>query len=846
MATLGPYREKRDFNATAEPRGRKARTRGNRYVIQKHNARRLHYDLRLELDGVLKSWAVTKGPSLVAGEKRLAVHVEDHPLSYAGFEGAIPKGEYGGGEVIVWDEGSWRPLSDPHKALEKGHIEFELLGVKLRGRWHLIRMHGREGDVKGNWLLIKGEDDAARTAGDSDILKDRPESVQSGRMVEEIAEPNRKGKTPRRPPPKPDPQYKASDSEPREHILRLGDVKGAVRDKLPAFVEPALADLKASPPGGAQWVHEIKFDGYRLQARIEAGRVKLLTRSGLDWSGKFGRPILEALRALPVGKALIDGEVVVEGDSGASDFSALQSDLSEGHAHRFVYYAFDLLHLEGFDLRSVGLLERKSLLAQLLEGCSGVLRYSEHFPAAGDIVLQHACRLSLEGVVSKQKNAPYVSGRAGQWIKSKCSSRQEFVVAGYVPSSVSGRMIGSLVLGVHEKKKLVHVGRVGTGFSARVAEELRRKLEKLSTSENPFAKPLTREEASQVRYVRPTLVAEVEFRGWTAEGQLRHASFRGLREDKDATEIIREMPVENGGRKTDLTRGVRLTHPDRVYWPDTGFTKQALLDFYAEIWRLIAPFIVNRPLALLRAPEGIGEQMFFQKHAWKGMNRDIATIVDPTESSDDPYVHIRDFEGLSGLIQGATLEIHPWGSTLNDWEHPDMITLDMDPGEGVGWDAIVAAAKEAAERLRQAGLAAFVKTSGGKGLHVVAPLKPTAGWEEAKAFTKQIADSMAGDSPRQYVSTINKAKRKGKILVDYLRNQRGMTAVAAYSTRARPGVPVSMPVEWNEIDLLSGAAHFTALNSMNRLSSIARDPWEDFWRSAAPLKINHKRKTSRR
>ncbi|MDX3974247.1 DNA ligase D [Shinella sp.] len=841
MATLDVYRQKRDFKTTAEPKGRKGRKSGNSFVIQKHDATRLHYDFRLEMDGVLKSWAVTRGPSLVPSEKRLAVHVEDHPLAYGDFEGTIPKGEYGGGTVIVWDRGTWLPLGDAKKAYAKGHLEFELDGEKLHGRWHLVRMHGKPGEKRENWLLIKGDDEFAMPEGEDGLLDERPESVKTGRKIADVAgeAPGWSSKTGRiRKSAKPKVAEKAKPSVKTAPLPDPSDLKGARKAKLPDFLPPTLATLATAPPAGERWLHEIKFDGYRLQARIEAGRVKLLTRSGLDWTKKFGKAVPEALRDLPVGTAIIDGELVVETAAGASDFSALQADLSEGRDDRFVFYVFDLLYLDGYDLTRLPLEERKSLLATLVPGTEGTLRQSGHFDENGALVLSHACRLSLEGVVSKLRDTPYRGGRSKSWIKSKCSARQEFVVGGFVPSSVSRQAIGSLVLGVYKNGKLEPVGRVGTGFSASVAADLFKRLNRLRTDESPFGRPLTADEARQARYVRPELVAEVEFRAWTADGHLRHASFRGLREDKPATEVVAEVPRSKTTPNAEKPprRTVRLTHPDRVYWPAEGVTKEGLADYYTEVWRYIAPHIVGRPLALLRAPSGIDGQTFFQKHAWKGINANIAEVQDPAEKDDEPYVAINDLDGLLGLVQSATLEIHPWGSTLADWERPDRIIMDLDPGEGVDWPTIIKAAEETRKRLEAAGLNAFVKTSGGKGLHVVAPLKPSAQWPAVKAFCKGIADAMAKDSPENYVSTITKSKRGGKILIDYLRNQRGMTAVAPYSTRARPGAAVSMPLAWKELSPDIGPAYFTVENTPTRLQALDADPWAEFKAAAEPLK----------
>lgn len=842
MVALETYRKKRDFKTTSEPKGRKGRKSGNSFVIQKHDARRLHYDFRLEMDGVLKSWAVTRGPSLVPGEKRLAVHVEDHPLEYGDFEGTIPKGEYGGGTVIVWDRGTWTPVFDPDRGYAKGHLEFELHGKKLSGRWHLVRMHGKPREKRENWLLIKGEDEAARSESDPDILEEMPKSVKTGRQIADVAgeAPDWSSKTGKieKGAAKPKPTRKtvvAETSGPDPSTL-----PGAKKARLPEFIEPALATLAPKPPKGERWIHEIKFDGYRLQARIEAGRVKLLTRTGLDWTKKFGKQIMAAFQDLPVGTAVIDGELVVENAAGASDFSALQADLSTDRTDRFVFYVFDLLHLDGYDLQALPLTERKAVLQNLVTNASTQIRFSEHFEGDGALIHDHACRLGLEGIVSKLHNAPYRSGRGKSWVKSKCSQHQEFVIAGYVPSTTSRKAIGSLVMGVYKGKKLQHVGRVGTGYSASVAEDLYRKLERIRIAESPFAERLSADAARQVRYVKPQLVAQVEFRAWTADEMLRHAAFRGLREDKPAHEVERETTnsaaeTQSRSRTRPEGRTVKLTHPDRIYWPEQGVTKEGLANYYTDVWPYISPFVVGRPLALLRSPEGITGQSFFQKHAWKGLNPNIALVTDPKDKDDEPLISINDLDGLIGLVQSAVLEIHPWGSTVKDWEHPDIIIMDLDPGDGVPWESVIEAAHETRRRLEEAGLNAFVKTSGGKGLHVVAPVKPKAAWPEVKAFTKGIADAMAADSPDRYVSTITKSKRTGKILIDYLRNQRGTTAVAPYSTRARPGAAVSMPLEWSELTSGIGPAYFTVLNTPIRVAAYKSDPWADFRAAAVPI-----------
>jgi bifunctional non-homologous end joining protein LigD len=832
---LETYQAKRNFKLTPEPRGRAGRNKGFSFVVQKHDATRLHYDFRLEMDGVLKSWAVTKGPSLNPDDKRLAVHVEDHPLSYGDFEGTIPKGQYGGGTVLVWDRGTWAPLGDARKAYRKGHMEFELDGEKLKGRWHLVRMHGRPGEKRENWLLIKGDDAQARREGEADILEERPESAKTGRSLEDVAEnPNAtwtskasgNGKA------------VAASRTPAKKARSAGKARhwpvGSTKAAMPDFIEPTLAKLKPKPPVGDRWIHEIKFDGYRLQVRIEDGAVKMLTRSGLDWTEKFGKDVLDAFVALPLQSAIVDGEIVVERDTGASDFSALQHDLSEGRHDRFVFYAFDLIYLDGYNLQNVTLIERKHLLETLLTDSNGNLRYSAHFNENGGLVLNHACRLSLEGVISKQRDSKYTSGRSKEWIKSKCSQRQEFVIGGYVPSTTTKNAIGSLAMGFYRDGQLKHVGRVGTGYTATTAQVLYERLSTIEQKESAFGDKLTSEERRGLVYVKPELVGEVEFRAWSADGNLRHAAFRGLREDKPAKDVVREM--EKMPAKPLPKSAVTLTHPDRIYWPDEGVTKEGLANYYGQVWRFIAPYVVNRPLALLRCPDGIGgHQRFFQKHAWKGMNPHIGQIVDPKDKGGEKLLRITDFDGMVALVQSAVLEIHPWGTTTDTWERPDMITMDLDPGEDVPWVNVIAAAYELKERLEADGLAAFVKTSGGKGLHVVTPLKPKAGWAEVKAFAKWLADSMSKDDPDRYLATATKAKRDGKIFIDYLRNGRGNTAVAAYSARARPGAAVSMPLEWSELTDEIGPAYFTVDNTPPRLDTLAKDPWDGFFAAAAPL-----------
>jgi bifunctional non-homologous end joining protein LigD len=577
-------------------------------------------------------------------------------------------------------------------------------------------------------------------------------------------------------------------------------------------------------------VHEIKLDGYRLMARIDRGRVKLLTRKGLDWTSKFP-PLRKALEGLPVVTALLDGEVVVESESGAPSFTELQAELSAGRSDRFRYYLFDLLHLDGMDLRGAPLLERKAALARLLDGHSGTLALSEHFEGGGATILEHACRLGLEGIVSKLKTGTYRSGRTKSWIKAKCIEGHELAIVGYVPSTTQRRAIGSLVVAAAERKgSLRYAGRVGSGYSSAIAEDLWRRLEGLRVPAPPLEAPPPPDVRRNVRWVRPVLVAEVELRGWTADGIVRHAVFKGLRPDKEAPDMI--TPRRAAGAKSQPALPVALTHPDRVLWPAVGVTKQGLAEFYAEVWPWIAPHVVNRPLALVRCPGGVDETCFFQKHAFAGMNDQVARSHDPEDGEE--ILTISNLEGLLSLVQSSVLEIHVWGVTLNDLDRPDGLTFDLDPAPDVSWPDVVSGALEVRDRLKQKGLDSFVKTTGGKGLHVYAPLKPHADWPAAKAFAQKLAASMAADSPARYLATASKEARRGRIFVDYLRNGRGATAVAAYSTRARAEATVSTPLGWDELGPEMRSGRFTVGNLLNRLAHIA-DPWKDMRRKARRL-----------
>ncbi len=873
-ASLSIYKQKRDFSKTPEPAGALADAAGEglRFVIQKHAARRLHYDLRLELGGVFKSWAVARGPSLDPAQRRLAIHVEDHPIDYGDFEGIIPKGEYGGGTVMIWDRGQWRPEGDPEAGYAKGHLAFDLDGEKLRGRWHLIRTKPKPGEKHEQWLLFKSDDAFARPAGEADILETAPDSVATHRTMNEIAEEKAAvwssgGGLVAGELSSPEVPQRSRNIRPAQNsknrrqseTLDPSGIAGAKKAAFPGFCEPCLALLVEKPPEGDRWLHEIKFDGYRLIVTIKSGTVHLLTRRGLDWSDRFPL-IAEAAGGLAVKSAVIDGEAVIEDENGVSSFSALQDALSEHRpAARAILCAFDLLYLDGYDLRGAALSERKAALAKLLGGNPHpALRYCEHVTGNGQAMLTHACRLGLEGIVSKRIDAPYRSGRHGEWTKAKCTNREEFVIGGYVPSTAARNAVGSLALGYYEDGKLIHAGRTGTGFTQQSARSLFKGLQELRANASPFANALSALERRGMVFVEPRLVAEVEFRGWTQDRHLRHAAFKGLREDKPAEEVQLEMPrVQSTGRpakphkKPAVTAGrddpappksgapefagIKLTHPDRLLWESEGITKLGLAEYYTEVSALILPYIVQRPLALLRCPNGSEGQCFFQKHAFAGLTDAVEIAHVQENGGEAETIVIHDLSGLMNLVQANVLEIHPWGAPIENVEHPDTLIFDLDPGEGVEWGAVIDGAREIRQRLRDAGLESFVKTTGGKGLHVVSPLQPSVGWDELKSFAHGIAVAMEADGPSRFIANMAKKARSGKIYVDYLRNGRGSTAVAAYSTRARAGAPISTPVAWDELGSELTPARFNVGNISRRLASLKSDPWKDYFSAPQPI-----------
>ncbi|SRR5579871_532106 len=804
------------------------------FVVQKHAARRLHYDLRLELDGVLKSWAVTRGPSLTLGEKRLAVRTEDHPIEYLHFEGNIPKGEYGGGSMIVWDHGRWVPEGDPHKGFTKGHLAFELEGARLKGKWHLVRMRPRRGEKTEPWLLIKSDDAFARRLGDPEITDEEVTSRISGRTNEELAAAGEL---------RVDHAGRAAAARRRKLLLPdIGKIAGARKGLLPTFLQPSLASPCDKPPSGPKWVHEIKHDGYRIQARLDGSKARLLTRKALDWTTRFRR-IADAVLSLGLGSALIDGEIVVEDEKGLTGLNYLQADLKTGRHDRFRYFVFDLLYCNGYDLTKATLLDRKELLQGIVAGVSpgSPIRFSEHLETDGPTMLEHSCRMGLEGIISKRADFSYKPGRGDHWFKAKCQRSEEFVILGYVPSTAASRAVGALALGYYSNSDLVYAGRVGTGWSAALASSLYDDLNNIKATRPALRDALPVGAEKGVVWAEPRLVCAVEFRDWTDDGLIRQSSFKGLREDKPAQDISLESPQPatprkrgkaGAGRSTNPSRpagagDIKLTHPERILWPESGITKQGLADFYADVADWILPHVAGRVLSLLRCPSGTGEKCFFAKHPWAGLSG-VVERVDVGE--EEPMLVLDGPAGLTSLVQAGVVEIHPWGSRSDNLERPDRLIFDLDPGEGAPWSAVITAAGEVRERLRSRGLESFVKTSGGKGLHIVVPVEPVIGWAEAKSFTATIAEAMAADEPGRYVATLSKRARRGRVFIDYLRNDRGSTAVAAYSTRALPQASVSTPLDWDELSEGLRSDHFTVGNVRHRLAFLKRDPWEGFFK----------------
>jgi bifunctional non-homologous end joining protein LigD len=874
---LATYRAKRDFTATAEPRGNSKVTPSKRlrFVIQKHAATRLHYDFRLELGGVFKSWAVTRGPSIDPHDKRLAVEVEDHPLDYGDFEGTIPKGQYGGGTVQLWDRGFWEVegTRSAEEALKAGDLKFTLDGERLQGSWVLVRMRRDKFKSKrNNWLLIKHQDDAAQE-GDADALLADDRSVASGRSMADIA--NGKGASPkpfmlkgktsfrfdavwqsRNGTTEPDDDRRAKKEPVTSHLPK----QARKVTSLPKFVAPQLCTLQERPPDEAGWVHEVKFDGYRIQVRVEESRAILRTRKGLDWTAKFPA-IARAAQHLP--DCLIDGEIVALDSKSVTDFAALQAALSEGKTGGLVYFAFDLLFANGEDLRPLPLSERKRRLKSLLTAKSRKndphIRYVDHFETGGDAVLRSACRLSLEGIVSKRLDAPYRSGRGDAWIKAKCRAGHEVVIGGW--SDTKGQF-RSLLVGVHRGDHLVYVGRVGTGFGRETVARIFPVIKAKGTTENPFGGLNAPRKTADTHWVKPVLVAEIEFAGWTGDGMVRQAAFKALREDKPAEEVEVEMPMNatmpmakpKASRSTSqpkskegkraaspstVVMGIAISRPEKALWPDAGdnkpVTKLDLARYYESMGAWIMEHIRGRPCSILRAPDGIDGQIFFQRHAMPG----TSSLLELTKVPGDhkPYLRIDRAEGLAALAQVAALELHPWNCRPDHPDQPGRLVFDLDPAPDLSFDRVVEAALDLRERLEAVGLVAFCKTTGGKGLHVVTPLATSKaqklGWPEAKTFARALCAQMEADSPDRYTLTMAKKARTGRIFLDYLRNDRLATAVAPLSPRARAGATVSMPLPWSQIKKGLDPHRFTIRTAP---ALIARSSaWKDYSSAGKPL-----------
>lgn len=842
---LADYRRKRDFTQTNEPAGarRKADERRDNgtlhFVIQKHDATRLHYDFRLELDGTLKSWAVPKGPSLDPADKRLAVHVEDHPLDYADFEGHIPEGQYGGGDVIVWDRGTWRPHGDPRKAYRDGKLKFDLDGEKLHGAWALVRTHlrGTGKHPKEQWLLIKERDDQVRPASDYDVTQAMPASVITGENVGE----------------KP-PAHADSRKARRTGPAQVQPPDGAVPGTLPRTLAPQLATLVDAPPAHGEWDYEVKFDGYRILARIDGSTVRLFSRNGHDWTAKLPRQA-RTLHALGLREAWLDGEVVVMGERGVPDFQALQNAFETAHADRIAYYLFDIPFCNGMDLRGVPLRERRALLQRILDAAPGDLDrdavlFSGTFQAAPEDLLSSACSMSLEGVIGKRADAPYRAGRSPAWIKLKCGQRQEFVIGGYSAPKGSRSGFGALLLGVYDDAgALRYAGRVGTGFNETSLRALHHDLRGLSIDTPPFANPPTGADARDVQWVKPERVAEIAFAEWTREGIVRQAVFHGLRDDKPARSIVRETAKSAGAtgaarkenramkateRKVhpgaERIAGVDITHPARVIEKASGTTKADLARYYASVASWMLPHLHDRPVSLVRAPDGIDGEHFFQKHA-AALKLPGITQLDPSlDPGHASLLAIGSPQALVGAVQMGTVEFHTWNALADRIEQPDRIVFDIDPDPALPFTRVIEATQLTLALLDELGLKAFLKTSGGHGMHVMVPLmrREAAGWDVLKDFAQAVVRHMAATFPDRFVAKMGPQNRVGKIFIDYLRNNRGASTVAAYSVRARVGLPVSVPIRHDELAGLQSSAQWTLRTLPDRLAKLKADPWADY------------------
>ncbi len=898
-AGLDEYNRKRDFDATPEPSGNTKKKRAStkkaahalQFCIQKHDASRLHYDFRLEIDGTLKSWAVPKGPSLDPKAKRLAVHVEDHPVEYATFEGSIPEGHYGAGDVIVWDRGVWTPLSDPAEAYAKGKLKFALQGEKLGGVWNLVKTHipGKQ----EQWFLIKHQDEFARSESDYDVVKESPDSVLSERTLIPKKRGSKtaatsKSATSSTAEPKPDkPKPVEKVPAPRKHSAKA-QLVGAEPAELPDLIKPELATLVESAPEG-DWRYEIKFDGYRVMARVADGKVQLFTRNGHDWTHKLPHQA-EAIAGLGLESAWLDGEMVVANDEGVPDFQALQNAFEAGRSANIIYYLFDMPFLNGMDLREVPVEQRRAALSRVLERTDDeTLRYSEDFAEVPEVLLNSACQMKMEGLIGKRAGSPYASRRSGDWIKLKCKRRQEFVVVGYTDPKGARSKFGALLLGLHDTDsgELRYAGKVGTGFNETTLGTIYEQLTPLHARQAAVVNPPTGFEAKGVHWLKPVLLAEVAFAELTKEGSVRHAVFHGLRTDKPAESITEELPAPapsanqkskpaqkpiepeepedapkpSATRKrataskavkpeqsrpgssgpTDATTGkIRLTHPERVIDPTSGATKRDLADYYIRISDWLLPQLAQRPVALVRAPEGIGGELFFQKNADRLAIPGIETMG--KEYTGHPVMLINNIEALIGAVQMSAMELHTWNAVAKDLERPDRFILDLDPDPALPWKTMVEATQLTLAVLDELGLTSFLKTSGGKGIHVVVPLTPKADWDAVKDFSHAIVKHIARLLPERFSAVAGPKNRIGKIFIDYLRNGLGATTICAYSVRTREGLPVSVPIHREELLEIKGANAWDIYTVHERLAELDSDPWADLGKTRQTITADMRRR----
>ena len=859
IVALETYRQKRNFRITPEPKGvkRPLKKNGLSFCIQKHAASHLHYDFRLELNGVLLSWAVPKGPSLDPNDKRLAMHVEDHPLEYGEFEGIIPAKQYGGGTVLLWDKGVWNPKEDPVAGYKKGKLKFDLAGEKLQGGWTLVRSHGSKYGGDKAWLLIKEDDAFVRR--DARVVDDKPRSVATGRTIEEIAvqrdrtwESNKSVKQ----------NVKNGAVRKVTRSIDPSKVDGASKESMPAFIEPQLATLVKTAPDDDGWIEEVKFDGYRMLCRIDQGQARLHSRNNKDWTGNFPS-IADAAARLPVKNAWLDGEVVQMDERGRSRFQNLQNALSLNEESALLYYVFDIAYLNGCDLRNVRLMERKRLLEKVMASPPGPLRLSFYQRGKGPAFFRETCKLGLEGMIAKAVASKYAGNRSRAWLKIKCGMRQEMVIGGYTDPEGSRQGFGALLLGIYENGQLRYSGKVGTGFNDVLLVKMRKQLDQLKLDKPAFSNPPRGAQASRSHWVKPLLVAEIAFTEWTHDGTLRHPSFQGLREDKKATEVVRELPKEvaavetarpaeaSKGRKAqagaietaptprsgrdkkaktddpDAVAGVHISNPDKLLYPEATLGKRDLALYYESVAQVMLPHLKQRPLSLLRCPNGWGKECFYQKNVDKGANDAIDRVKVTTSDGPATYMMANSPAALVALLQMGVLEIHPWGSTTANLSKPDRIVFDFDPDDDLPWRNLVEAVRLIETLLTQIGLRGFLKTTGGKGLHVVVPIKPTQSWAVIKGFSKAIADLFAQTFPDRFTQKMAKEARRGKIFIDYLRNDEGSTAIAPYSLRARENAPVSTPIAWSELSKEVRFDYFNVKNILPRLKKA--DVWSDFF-----------------